>query len=565
MTRRLFLSVAAVLAVVALVAVTSASAAQPSHPDQVFNLPGQSFTPSFNHYSGYIQLPDSPTHLHYWFVESQSDPANDPVVLWLNGGQAARTQRRGVCLREGNEWEDANPTAGAASRRRQGAGAEQRSRREHTQAAHSITDSHSLDHSASFASLAPPTGPGCSSMLGMLTENGPFRLQPDGVTVDLNEDAWNAYASIIYLESPSGVGFSYGTTNNYTSGDDSTSLDNYNFLQGFFAEYSEFATQRFYVTGESYAGNYVLELVQRIIHANAALAPGAIPINIAGLMVGNPTLNWAASANAYLPFMSYHGLVAASDFTKANSICGGVFSPAPNQACADLVAQLTLQFREINPYNIEALCEGEGWGTQPGCFTADALSDAHRPSGLMGPHPTSLSLSSPLSQTFVPCIALAPIRDYLNSAAVMEALHIAVDQVVLPWDACSQVLNYDQINGNMIPVYEDILTNSSMRVLVYSGDVDSCVPYLGTEETVYSFPFAQRTPVKDAWQSWTYVSRAAPTIKQVGGKFQQWGERLAYATVRGAGHMVPHDRPEAAINLFFSFMNDPTQIRFNKI
>ena len=26
------------------------------------------------------------SHLHYWFVESENDPANDPTVLWLNGG-----------------------------------------------------------------------------------------------------------------------------------------------------------------------------------------------------------------------------------------------------------------------------------------------------------------------------------------------------------------------------------------------------------------------------------------------------------------------------------------------
>jgi len=36
-------------------------------------------------YSGYIDA--SPTkHLHYVFVTSLTDPINDPVVIWFNGG-----------------------------------------------------------------------------------------------------------------------------------------------------------------------------------------------------------------------------------------------------------------------------------------------------------------------------------------------------------------------------------------------------------------------------------------------------------------------------------------------
>jgi carboxypeptidase C (cathepsin A) len=36
-------------------------------------------------YSGYLDA--SPTkHLHYVFVTSLTDPINDPVVLWFNGG-----------------------------------------------------------------------------------------------------------------------------------------------------------------------------------------------------------------------------------------------------------------------------------------------------------------------------------------------------------------------------------------------------------------------------------------------------------------------------------------------
>ena len=30
--------------------------------------------------------PGGRKHLHYWLIESEGNPANDPTVLWLNGG-----------------------------------------------------------------------------------------------------------------------------------------------------------------------------------------------------------------------------------------------------------------------------------------------------------------------------------------------------------------------------------------------------------------------------------------------------------------------------------------------
>lgn len=56
-----------------------------AHPDEITSLPGLNFTLNYRHYSGYLNA-TSGRFLHYWFVESQSSPATDPVVLWLNGG-----------------------------------------------------------------------------------------------------------------------------------------------------------------------------------------------------------------------------------------------------------------------------------------------------------------------------------------------------------------------------------------------------------------------------------------------------------------------------------------------
>ena len=57
--------------------------------DLVTKLPGLNQEINFKQYSGFLKADDkSETNrfFHYWFVESQSNPSSDPMVLWLNGG-----------------------------------------------------------------------------------------------------------------------------------------------------------------------------------------------------------------------------------------------------------------------------------------------------------------------------------------------------------------------------------------------------------------------------------------------------------------------------------------------
>ena len=54
--------------------------------DQVTNLVGLNEPIYFNQFSGYLNLGETKKNIHYWFVESESNPATDPLVFWTNGG-----------------------------------------------------------------------------------------------------------------------------------------------------------------------------------------------------------------------------------------------------------------------------------------------------------------------------------------------------------------------------------------------------------------------------------------------------------------------------------------------
>ncbi|KAL1437274.1 hypothetical protein MTO96_001347 [Rhipicephalus appendiculatus] len=52
---------------------------------EVTTMPGLSEPVNFKHYSGFLNAADG-RQLHYWFMESQRSPTDDPLVLWLTGG-----------------------------------------------------------------------------------------------------------------------------------------------------------------------------------------------------------------------------------------------------------------------------------------------------------------------------------------------------------------------------------------------------------------------------------------------------------------------------------------------
>ena len=245
---------------------------------RVASLPGWDHELPSKQYSGFLPAEETPTpgherKLHYVFVEAENSPETAPVVLWTNGG------------------------------------------------------------------------PGCSSLEGYMMEMGPLvpdENDPAGQRLTRNPWTWNIHANMLYLEHGVGVGFSYSNGGDVQLDDESDARDVHWFLRNFFFPaspeegFGEYATNEFYLTGESYAGIYIPHIANTIRLGNLDQAEDASRINLQGFMIGNgcsgsDTFNCGdppdnteflkSSGGMKLDFLHGHGLVGTPLFDDVVDAC----------------------------------------------------------------------------------------------------------------------------------------------------------------------------------------------------------------------------------------------------
>lgn len=87
----------------------------------------------------------------------------------------------------------------------------------------------------------------------MFTELGPFRPLRDGTLVN-NPYSWSKKASLVFLEQPVGVGYSYTTNMDQTryAGDYYAGRDNVIVIKEFFRRFPERRDNGFIIASESY-------------------------------------------------------------------------------------------------------------------------------------------------------------------------------------------------------------------------------------------------------------------------------------------------------------------------
>ncbi|NXQ12550.1 PPGB protein, partial [Peucedramus taeniatus] len=462
-------------------------------PDhEVTYLPGLSKQPSFRHFSGYLCAGPG-KYLHYWFVEAQSNPQNSPLVLWLNGG------------------------------------------------------------------------PGCSSMEGFLKEHGPFLIQPDGVTLKYNEYAWNKIANILYVESPAGVGFSYSDDKKYGTNDtEATSPpdratfslqvahNNYLALKDFLRLFPEYSKNDLFLTGESYGGVYIPTLAEWVMQDPS--------LNLKGIAVGNGLSSYEINDNSLVYFAYYHGLLGTELWKDLQAFCCSQgkcnFHDNANLNCTLKMGEMIQIVEEsgLNIYNLYAPCDGGVPGSMR--YEGDYLI-THDLGNSFIRMPLRFSwrqnlFRMPVARKKVrmdpPCTNSTAPSMYLNSPEVRKALHISPEAP--EWQVCSFDVNrnYKRLYMQMNEQYLKLLGATKYRILVYNGDVDMACNFLGDEWFVDSL--CQKVQV--ARRPWLYTENGE---NQIGGFVKEF-TNIAFLTVKGAGHMVPTDRPLAAFTMFCRFIKN---------
>ncbi|XP_019412751.1 PREDICTED: serine carboxypeptidase-like [Lupinus angustifolius] len=353
-------------------------------------------------------------------------------------------------------------------------------------------------------------GPGCSSSLALFYENGPFKIAKN-LSLVLNPYGWDKASNILFVDQPTGTGFSYSNDEDDIRYDGaSASNDLYDFLQAFFNKHPEFVKNDFYITGESYAGHYIPGLASRVHKGN--IKKEGIYINLKGLAIGNGLTNPAIQYPAYSDFALQRGLITKEDRDSLNELIPDcekyikLCQTKVGDSCASAYEKCTGIFHDllsiignnINYYDIRKKCDGNL------------------------------------------CYDFSNLENLFNNEKVKDALGVKD----LNFVSCSIKVYYAMLDDWMKNLEVDIpsLLEDGIKLLVYAGEEDLICNWLGNYRWVRAMKWSGQKK---------FIS--APTVKFIvdgvaAGALTNNGP-LSFLKVYQAGHMVPMDQPKASLEM----------------
>ncbi|XP_011555879.3 venom serine carboxypeptidase [Plutella xylostella] len=341
-------------------------------------------------------------------------------------------------------------------------------------------------------------GPGASSLYGLFTEIGPFVVTADNTLEEIRY-SWGKNHSLLFIDNPVGTGFSFTDDDRGFATNQTTIGENlYCALQQFLTMFPELRKAPLTIAGESYAGKHIPSLAIQVLWNR----DHDEPVNLHGLAIGNGFMD-PLSLQEYSYFVREVGLV---DDKVANHM----------KHLEMAVKQFINEGEMIKAYAY--------YNYLLNIFIREAHND-----NLYNYLQDATSLDGEYT-------------DYIQQNEVRKALHVG-NTTFTSIGVVYRKLVPDFMNSAKVWI-EELLEN--YRVMCYNGHLDIIVAYHPSVHTYNAFEFSGTAEFKEAKRlPWYHDGQLAGYYKTAGN--------FTEVMIRGAGHMVPADKPAASLGLISAF------------
>ncbi|CAE6393393.1 unnamed protein product [Rhizoctonia solani] len=383
-------------------------------------------------------------------------------------------------------------------------------------------------------------GPGCSSAMGLFFALGPCSIGKDGQNTTVNEWSWNTNANLLFIDQPAGVGYSYNTG---TDVSDSfvAAEDMWSFLQLFYKRFGQYAGE-LHVAGESYGGTYVPHIAHVIWKNNQKLGTHdeLVKVNLTSILIGNGKCLTNPSFQFPVLYDWWCGSGKWPVYDPDGGMCKQLARDIP--VCQRLV-------QSCEDYDTDIVC---GMASM---FCFDRTLGQLRESGL---NPYDARMKCDHKEDSECYDASRWIPTYLNNPEVKNELGGHRDVV---FESCNKVvyenfLKSGDATRNSATLLPELI-DDGVRMLIYAGDADLLcpgtgqIPWMEHLNTIFQQDFID-SPVVD----FRARNRTAGFVRSTGGSKE--AGQIAYVEIFEAGHMAPHDQPDAALDMFNRWIwNEP--------
>lgn len=359
-------------------------------------------------------------------------------------------------------------------------------------------------------------GPGCSSLTGLFFELGPASID-ENIKIIHNPHSWNSNASVIFLDQPVNVGYSY--SGQAVSDTVAAGKDVYALLSLFFKQFPEYTSQDFHIAGESYAGHYIP------VFASEILSHKKRNINLQSLLIGNGLTDPLTQYEYYQPMACGEGGYPA---VLDESSCQSMENALPR--CLSMIESC---------YSSESV-----WTCVPSSiYCNNALLAPYQRTGQ-----NVYDVRGKCEDDSGLCYkGLNYISQWLNKESVREALGAEVDS----YDSCNMDINRNFLfNGDWMQPYHRLVPDllDQLPVLIYAGDADFICNWLGNKAWADGLEWSGHKDYEAATMEELKIADGDNKGEEI-GQVKSSGN-FTFMRLYGAGHMVPLDQPEAGIEFF---------------